>query len=84
MWRDTEGQVHTELWFLNWLSALIVEAIENYYNTNIKPRLDDLDKRLNDLENKYNDLASQVKNIQNLITGNFDSYLKRITSLIVS
>ena len=82
--RDTEGQVHTELWFLNWLSALIVEAIENYYNTNIKPRLDDLDKRLNDLENKYNDLASQVKNIQNLITGNFDSYLKRITSLIVS
>lgn len=84
VWRDTEGQVHTELWFLNWLSALIVEAIENYYNTNIKPRLDDLDKRLNDLENKYNDLASQVKNIQNLITGNFDSYLKRITSLIVS
>lgn len=84
VWRDTEGQVHTELWFLNWLSALIVEAIENYYNTNIKPRLDDLDNRLNDLENKYNDLASQVKNIQNLITGNFDSYLKRITSLIVS
>ena len=84
VWRDTEGQVHTELWFLNWLSALIVETIENYYNTNIKPRLDDLDKRLNDLENKYNDLASQVKNIQNLITGNFDSYLKRITSLIVS
>lgn len=84
VWRDTEGQVHTELWFLNWLSALIVEAIENYYNTNIKPRLDDLDKRLNDLENKYNDLANQVKNIQNLITGNFDSYLKRITSLIVS
>lgn len=84
VWRDAEGQVHTELWFLNWLSALIVEAIENYYNTNIKPRLDDLDKRLNDLENKYNDLASQVKAIQNLITGNFDSYLKRITSLIVS
>ena len=84
VWRDTEGQVHTEVWFLNWLSALIVEAIENYYNTNIKPRLDDLDNRLNDLENKYNDLASQVKNIQNLITGNFDSYLKRITSLIVS
>ena len=84
VWRDTEGQIHTELWFLNWLSALIVEAIENYYNTNIKPRLDDLDNRLNDLENKYNDLASQVKNIQNLITGNFDSYLKRITSLIVS
>lgn len=84
VWRDAEGQVHTELWFLNWLSALIVEAIENYYNTNIKPRLDDLDNRLNDLENKYNDLASQVKNIQNLITGNFDSYLKRITSLIVS
>ena len=84
VWRDTEGQVHTELWFLNWLSALIVEAIENYYNTNIKPRLDDLDNRLNDLENKYNDLANQVKNIQNLITGNFDSYLKRITSLIVS
>lgn len=84
VWRDTEGQVHTELWFLNWLSALIVEAIENYYNTNIKPRLDDLDKHLNDLENKYNDLANQVKNIQNLITGNFDSYLKRITSLIVS
>lgn len=84
VWRDTEGQIHTELWFLNWLSALIVEAIENYYNTNIKPRLDDLDNRLNDLENKYNDLANQVKNIQNLITGNFDSYLKRITSLIVS
>ena len=84
VWRDTEGQVHTEVWFLNWLSALIVEAIENYYNTNIKPRLDDLDNRLNDLENKYNDLANQVKNIQNLITGNFDSYLKRITSLIVS
>ena len=84
VWRDTEGQIHTELWFLNWLSALIAEAIENYYNTNIKPRLDDLDNRLNDLENKYNDLASQVKNIQNLITGNFDSYLKRITSLIVS
>ena len=84
VWRDTEGQIHTEVWFLNWLSALIVEAIENYYNTNIKPRLDDLDNRLNDLENKYNDLASQVKNIQNLITGNFDSYLKRITSLIVS
>lgn len=84
VWHDTEGQVHTELWFLNWLSALVVEAIENYYNTNIKPRLDDLDNRLNDLENKYNDLASQVKNIQNLITGNFDSYLKRITSLIVS
>lgn len=84
VWRDTEGQVHTELWFLNWLSALVVEAIENYYNINIKPRLDDLDNRLNDLENKYNDLASQVKNIQNLITGNFDSYLKRITSLIVS
>ena len=84
VWRDTEGQVHTEVWFLNWLSALIIEAIENYYNTNIKPRLDDLDNRLNDLENKYNDLASQVKNIQNLITGNFDSYLKRITSLIVS
>lgn len=84
VWRDTEGQIHTELWFLNWLSALVVEAIENYYNTNIKPRLDDLDNRLNDLENKYNDLANQVKNIQNLITGNFDSYLKRITSLIVS
>ena len=84
VWRDTEGQIHTELWFLNWLSALIAEAIENYYNTNIKPRLDDLDNRLNDLENKYNDLANQVKNIQNLITGNFDSYLKRITSLIVS
>ena len=84
VWHDAEGQIHTELWFLNWLSALIVEAIENYYNTNIKPRLDDLDKRLDDLENKYNDLAIQVKNIQNLITGNFDSYLKRITSLIVS
>ena len=84
VWRDTEGQIHTELWFLNWLSTLIAEAIENYYNTNIKPRIDDLDNRLNDLENKYNDLASQVKNIQNLITGNFDSYLKRITSLIVS
>ena len=80
VWHDAEGQIHTELW----LSALIVEAIENYYNTNIKPRLDDLDKRLDDLENKYNDLAIQVKNIQNLITGNFDSYLKRITSLIVS
>ena len=84
VWHDAEGQIHTELWFLNWLLALIVEAIENYYNTNIKPRLDDLDKRLDDLENKYNDLAIQVKNIQNLITGNFDSYLKRITSLIVS
>lgn len=84
VWRDAEGQVHTEIWFLNWLSALIAEAIENYYNNNIKPRLDNLEKRLGDLETKYDELAKQVKNIQNLITGNFDSYLKRITSLIVS
>ena len=84
VWRDSEGQVHTEIWFLNWLSALIAEAIENFYNANIKPRLDDLESRLDELETKYDELAQQVKNIQNLITGNFDSYLKRITSLIVS
>lgn len=84
IYQDNNSLIHYDLWFYKWLTELINSKISEFYDTDLKDRIAQIEKDIEDLKKRCDDLENRIAFIEGNNERSENYFLNRLKTLIVS